>query len=111
MHAHHEHLLVVGAVEDADLAARGETPRVAPEEVVIELLGRGHLEAVHGHALWVHPTHHVADRPVLASGIQRLQHHQHPPRVLSRKPSLVLRQQSHPLGEQGDALPSSSRPP
>ena len=44
MHAHHEHLLVVGAIEDADLAAPGETLRVAPEEIVIELLGRGTLK-------------------------------------------------------------------
>ena len=104
MHAHHEHLLVVRAVEDGDLAALRETLRVAPEVIVIELLGRGHLEAVNGDALRVHPAHHVADRPVLAGGIQCLQHHQHPPRVLSRQPSLVLGQQSHSLGEQRDPL-------
>ena len=104
MHAHHEHLLVMGAVEDADLAASGQAPRVAPEEVVVELLRRGHLEAVHRDTLRVHAAHHVADRPVLAGRIQRLQHHQHPPRILSRQPSLVLGQQPHPLGKQGDTL-------
>ena len=98
MHAHHEHLLVVGAIEDPDLAAPWETLRIAPEEIVIELLRRRHLEAVHGHALRIHPAHHVADRPVLSGGVQRLQHHQHSPPVLSGQPCLVLRQQSHSLG-------------
>ena len=46
MHPNHEHLLVVRPVEDADLAARGEPLRVSPQEVVVELLGRGDLEAV-----------------------------------------------------------------
>ena len=104
MYAHHEHLLVVGAVEDADLATLREALRVAPQEIVIELLGRWHLEAVHRDALRVHPAHHVADRAVLSGGVQRLQHHQHPPRVLSSQPGLVLREQAHPLGEQGDSL-------
>src|ERR1700722_8483701 len=62
MYTHHEYLLVVRAVEDANLAAPWETLRVAPEEIVIELLSRGHLEAVHSDALRVHPAHHVADR-------------------------------------------------
>ena len=82
----------------------GRRSCVAPEEIVIELLGRRHLEAVHGDALRVDAAHHVADRPVLAGGVQRLQHHQHPPGVLSGQPRLVLRQQPHSLGEQGDPL-------
>jgi len=39
-----QHLLVIRAVEDPDLAAGGQTPGVAPEEVVIQLLGRGTLK-------------------------------------------------------------------
>ena len=89
-------------------AALRETLRVAPEVIVIEFLGRGHLEAVNCHALRVDPAHHVADRPVLPGGVQRLQHHQHPPGILSGQTSLVLGEQSHSLGEQGDALSSSS---
>ena len=104
MHPDDEHLLVMGAVEDADLAASGEAPRVAPEEVVVELLGRGHLEAVHRDALGVHAAHHVADRPVLAGRVERLQHHQHPPRVLRRQPSLVFGEQPHALLEQRATL-------
>src|ERR1700684_2290192 len=102
MYANHEHLLVVRAVEDANLTAPRETLCVTPEEIVIELLCRRYLEAVHGNALRVHPTHHVADRPILSSGVERLQHHQHPPRVWSRQPCLILREQSNSLGEQRD---------
>ena len=43
MHAHHQHLLVVRAVEDADAAALRQAPRRAPQEVVVQLLRRGAL--------------------------------------------------------------------
>ena len=45
VHAHDEHLLVVAAVEDADAAALGQRALHAPQEVVIELLGVGCLNA------------------------------------------------------------------
>jgi hypothetical protein len=105
VHPHHKHLLVMGTIEDTDLPPRGETLRIAPKEIVVKLLRRRHLEAMHPDTLRIHPTHHVTDRPVLASRIQRLQDHQHPPRILSRKPSLILRQQPHPLSEQVATLP------
>src|SRR6185437_1123360 len=47
MDPHHQHLLVVRAVEDPDLAASGQATRVTPQEVVVELLRRGSLEAGH----------------------------------------------------------------
>ena len=47
VHAHDGDLLVVRAVEDADLATPGQARLVAPEEIVVELLRRGLLEAVH----------------------------------------------------------------
>ena len=40
MDAHHQHFLVVRAVEDADVAARRERLDRTPEEVVIEFIGR-----------------------------------------------------------------------
>ena len=40
MDADDEDLLVVGAVEDPDVAALRQPPRVAPQVVVVELLGR-----------------------------------------------------------------------
>ena len=99
VHAHHENLLVVGAVEDSDLTARREPARVAPQVVVVELLDRRHLEAVDGHALRVHPAHHVADRSVLARSVERLEHHENTPHVLRGEARLVLGEHLHPLGE------------
>ena len=104
MHSHDEHLLVMRAVEDPDLAAGGQPLRVAPQEVVVELLGRGNLEAVHVDALRIDAAHHVADRPVLARRVQRLKHDQHTPRVLRSQPRLILSQQPHPILEQRDPL-------
>ena len=43
-------------------------------------------------ALRVHAAHHVADRPVFATGVQRLQHDQHPVGVLCGQSGLVLGQ-------------------
>ena len=87
------------------ISPRAGRPAVAPEEVVIELLRRGHLEAVHRDTLRVHPTHHVRIVPSLPAASNACKHHQHPPRTLSRKPSLVLGQQPHPLSEQRATLP------
>ena len=39
MDADHEHLLVVGAVEDADAAALGQRLVVPPQKVVIQFFG------------------------------------------------------------------------
>jgi hypothetical protein len=51
VHANEEHLLVVGAVEDADLAAGGQARLVAAQVVLVELSSRGHLEALHAYPL------------------------------------------------------------
>ena len=72
----HEHLLVIRAVEDPDPSPFGERLRVAPQEVVVELLGRGLLEGHDLAALRVDPRHHVLDRPILAGGVHSLEDHQ-----------------------------------
>ena len=54
-------------------AAGGQALRVAPQEIVIEFLGRGDLEAVNMDPLWIHAAHDMPDRAVLARGIERLQ--------------------------------------
>ncbi len=77
MHAHDQHLLVIGAVEDADAPALGQVPRRPPQEVVVQLLGAGVLEAEHLAALRVDAGHHVPDRPVLAGGVHGLEDQQH----------------------------------
>ena len=97
MDAHDEDLLVVRAVEDADVAALGQLPLVAPQEVVVELLRRRDLEAADLDALRIDPAHDVPDGAVLAGRVHRLEHDDDPVRVLGGQTHLVL-------GEQLDAL-------
>ena len=85
-------LLVVRAVEDPDVAALRELPGVPPQVVVVEVRGRRDLEAVDLDALGVDPAHDVADRPVLAGGVHRLEHDDDAVGVLRREPHLVLGQ-------------------
>ena len=73
VHLECDDLLVVRAVEDADATAFGERVRDAPQEVVVEFLGRGLLERDHLDALRVDSRHHVLDRRVLAGRVHRLQ--------------------------------------
>jgi hypothetical protein len=82
VHPDHEHLFVVGAVEDADLAALRQTGDAAPEKIMIELLVGRLLEGVHLAALGVHAGHHVLDRAVLARGIHGLEDEEHGPAIL-----------------------------
>src|SRR5262249_4525353 len=90
MDADDENLLVVRAVEDRDLPACREALRVTPEKVVVDLL-RGRLaEAVDDDALGIDAAHHVTDRAVLATGVERLKRHEEPVRVLCRESLLVV---------------------
>ena len=79
MDPHDQHFLVIRAVEDADPAAFGQDPGVSPEEVVVELLGGGMLEAIDLAALGVHARHDVLDRAVLAGGVHGLEDQQDRP--------------------------------
>ena len=60
----------------------------APEVVVSELLGRRNLERRHGAALGVERTHDVAERAVLAGGVDSLEDDEH--LVLALGPESVL---------------------
>ena len=99
VHANHEHLLVVAAVEDADVAARRQGAVGAPKEVVCQFLGSRRLEAGHLHALRVHARHHVLDGAVLAGGVHRLEHAQHRPFVLRVEPLLQCGEPMHVAGD------------
>src|SRR2546428_4487593 len=69
-------LLVVRAVEDADLAP-GRTECMHAPQVVMSKLGRGRLlEGDDPAALRVHPRQDMTDRPVLPRRIEPLQHEQ-----------------------------------
>ncbi len=78
----------MAAVEHADHAAPRRLGVVAPQEIVIELVARRHLERRHRAALRVHALEHGPDRPVLAAGIDRLEHEQQAARALGIEPLL-----------------------
>jgi hypothetical protein len=99
---HDEHVLIVRAIEDGELA---EARRVAvhpPEEVVLALLGGRHAEGHDVHAARIEAAHHVLDRAVLARGVPALQHHHHAVHLGAEHGILQLEQL---CTERGEALP------
>ena len=83
-----EDVLVVGPVEDRDLALARRPLVDAPQVVVGELDRRRHLERRHGAAHRVERAHHVLDRAVLAGRVDPLEDDQD--RVLLLGPEPVL---------------------
>ena len=107
VHPDHQDLLVVGAVEDPDPPTLGERLAVAPQEVMLELLGGGLLERLHIATLRVHPRHDVLDGPVLAGGVHGLEDDQQgvavarPQQLLGRRQLIDVGLEvllGHPLG-------------
>ena len=76
MHAGDQHLLVIGAVEDADAAAFRQVARGAPEKIVLQLARARMLEAEHLAALRIDPGHDVADGAVLSRRVHGLEDQQ-----------------------------------
>ena len=76
------HLLVVGAVEDADAAALGQRDGAAPHEIVIEFSRRVGALNEHLAALRVDAVEHALDGGVLAGGVHALKDQQQRPVVL-----------------------------
>src|SRR5258708_7025202 len=93
MHPHHEGLLIVAAIEDADAAAFRETFHAPPEIIVVEVFAGGRLEGKDLATLRVDTGHDVLDRAVLPGGVHRLEDQQHRPAVLRVKHVLKLGQQ------------------
>jgi len=92
VHADHEDLLVVRAIEDADVAALGQAAYAAPQEVVVELLPGRPLEGPHVDTLRIDSRHDVLDRAVLAGGVHGLEDQQDGPAVLRVETLLQLGQ-------------------
>jgi len=76
MHADDEHVLVIGAIENADAPAFRQATVRAPEEVMFQLLGAGLFETENLAALRIDPGHDMADGTVLAGGIHPLENEQ-----------------------------------
>ena len=77
MNADNQHFLVIGAVEDTDPSARGQTARRAPEEIMTQFFGARLLETVDFAALRVDAGQDVADRAVLSGGVHCLKNQEH----------------------------------
>ena len=76
MHPHHQHLLVVRAVENADAPALGQATCRAPEKIVLQFRGAGMLEAEDLATLRIDAGHDVLDGAVLAGGVHGLKNQQ-----------------------------------
>src|SRR6476659_2718000 len=100
VHAHHQHLLVIGAVEDAEMPAPGQHERRPPQKIVIELERARRLEGMHVATLRVDLAHHVLDHAVLARGVEALEYHEDCPLVLGIEPLLQLGETLGSFGEQ-----------
>ena len=89
---HHQHFLVIGAVEDTDPAAFRQHLVGPPQIIVIQLLGGRRLEAVHLAALRVDAGHHMLDGPILAGGVHGLKDEQQRVGILGVEDVLILGQ-------------------
>src|SRR5215471_17233104 len=85
VHAHDEDLLVVRAVEDANVPALGQALDIPPQKVMAEVLRRRLLEGEHLAALRIDARHHMLDRTILACRVHRLKYEQQRPAILSVK--------------------------
>ena len=92
MHAGHQHILVMRAVENDDLALLRHLLFDAPQEVMRGFLLRRDFEAVDPRPLGVHRTEDVIDGAILSGGIQRLQTDEQRAFALSIKQILQLAQ-------------------
>src|SRR5262249_22245981 len=99
MQAHDEHFLVVGTIEDADLAAFGKYSTVPPEIVVVEFLGGWSFEAGDSAPLRVETGHHMFNGPVFARCVHRLKVDQQGVSILRMQFALELRQELDALAK------------
>src|SRR5262249_52377012 len=77
-----QHLLVVRAVEDADVPALRHLEVGPPKEIMVELERVRRLERMHLAALRIEPGHHMLDDAVLAGGVHGLEDDQNRPAVM-----------------------------
>src|SRR5208283_3151412 len=90
--AHHEHFLVVRAIEDGDAPALRSLHGVSPKEIVRQLLLGGLLERKDVTALRIDARQDVLDRAILSGSVHRLEHQQHRPGILRVEDILLHRE-------------------
>src|SRR5690242_9781986 len=76
MHPHHQHILIMGAIENAkDTSARRDAMH-PPEEVMIQFSRCRDFKRAHLAALWIDSGEHLVNRISLAAGIHSLQYNE-----------------------------------
>ncbi len=100
-HADGDHVLIVRAVEDHDLAARRAEVVDPPEVVVRKLRGGRRLERLDAAALRIDSGEDGSDRAVLARGVHALEDEQHGAGRLGEEPQMQL---AEPLNEHLETL-------
>src|SRR5215471_18166338 len=94
MDAHHQHLFVVGAVENTDAAALRKALGRAPQEVMVQFFGRRLLEARNFAALRIYSRKNVADHAILACRVHGLKDKEQRPLILGVEFCLPILHQS-----------------
>ena len=73
MDAHDENFFVVGAIENADLAALRNALMRPPEVIVVQIFIARGLESMNVTSLRIHAGHDVLDHAILAGGVHGLE--------------------------------------
>src|ERR1700730_3386164 len=97
MHPRHQAFFIMGAIEDADMAARRQRDHVTPHEIMIKLMRRRLLERMNLTALRIDAVEDGLDGAVLAGRIHSLKNQQQRPAILCVKLFLKVLQPS-PVG-------------
>ena len=95
MHTDDENFFVIGAIEDANFAARGNALMGAPEIVVVQFFVAGCLERMDVATLGIDAGHHVLDGAVFSGGVHCLKNQQERPPVLRVKLFLHVTEQAY----------------
>src|ERR1700722_6543110 len=82
MNPNHQHLLIIRAVEDADVSAFRKVDRGAPQKVMLQLALRWSVEGIYLSSLGVDSGHDVLDDAVFSGRIHGLKNQQQGPGIL-----------------------------
>ena len=90
MHLHHQHIFVIRAIENTDVAPFWQSPHGAPQIIVVQFFGAGLLKVLYRNPLGIHTGNYMLDRTIFASRVHGLDHDQHSFFVFCIKPVLQL---------------------
>src|SRR5438128_7538553 len=74
MHAHDQHVLIVGAIENANDTSAWSDPMHTPEEVMVHFPRCRDFKRTHLASLWIDSGEDLVNRISLATAIHPLQH-------------------------------------